>query len=105
MGDSAGYVHHLDQAIADGDGWACRAKVWFAGDPINLTTSIGIVHYLDQVLTCPAPETTEHARQTLQPLAENVRAEMPEALTTLDSLRADGFFERHPQFAALFDAP
>ncbi|MEM1118562.1 MAG: hypothetical protein AAGJ11_18795 [Bacteroidota bacterium] len=101
LADTAAARRHLDEAVEAAEPRACDIRTWF-GSSVgrDLSTARGLASYYDALASCPKEGLVEDA---LAPLAENVRAGIPEAVALADSLRDLGVFDRHAGAGALFE--
>lgn len=98
LGDEDAALRHLDEAVAAGEPNACYYRFWFGGDRPAIHNAEGTAAYYDAMAACSDPGFLTEA---VGPLFDNAAAGMPEAVVFVDSLRAEGVFERHPRLEAL----
>ena len=103
LGDDVAYHRHLDRAAASGEASACTFKLWFSGDRHDTSTAVGFARFIDAAVeACPfVPNGPDPAADDLRRLAAEIDAGNREARLFLDSLRAEGVFDRHPRLAAI----
>lgn len=107
LGDEAGHLAHLDTAAEEGDPNACVFRYWARRDRGDRFTAAGVARQIDALETCrdraiEADRTVEmftSGERVVGDLAEQAGRGNAEAMAVLDSLRADGVFERHPRLA------
>ena len=97
---------HLARAAQAGDPVACLHRAYDEhGVPFSARYLAAAIDALEacreMAAGTPTPVAFDHNDQTLGALAEQVRAGNRAARVILDSLRADGVFERHPRLAAV----
>lgn len=93
----------LRRAETAGSGQACAIRVSFSHR--EQVTASQIAAFIDDIEACP-PFPGNHPRggeRIVQNLREAERNGDERATAHLDSLRAEGVFERHPRLAALLD--
>lgn len=102
LGDDDAYRQHLDRAAAAGEPHACTFKLFFTGEKHDRSTAADLARYIDAAdAACQPGGKPDPAADTVRKLAEQIRYGNDEAAALLDSLRAEGVFERHPRLAAL----
>lgn len=108
--DDEGYRQHLAVAADAGNPTACVFRTYM--DRRAQSDAAGIASQIDAMEACRDRATESpydaslltYADRTIRGLADQVRQGNGAAVALMDSLRAEGVFERHPRLAALADA-
>lgn len=101
LGDDAERDRQLGLAVEAGDGRACWWALW-AGPQRSKATAAGFSAFADRAEACPLDlYDADPVADDLRTLGRQAAAGNAAAAVLLDSLRAEGLFERHPRLAAV----
>jgi hypothetical protein len=111
LGDGAAHLAHLDAAAEAGDPNACALAYWRRRDRDGQFSAAGVAEQVDALEACRARTSQAHrdaemlstGERVVKDLVEQASRDNAEAKAVLDSLRADGVFERHPHLAPLVE--
>ena len=91
----------MDLAARAGNSHACWFRLW-TGERRSLATVAGFSDYVDDAEACAIDaEAADPVADGLRALVEQSRAGNGASVALLDSLRADGLFDRHPRLATV----